>query len=544
MEKRIIIAFILSFAVLYGFSWLYPTQPADPIQVSEQIAPEPASAPQPPVPVAISETPTIASSEGQQAVREVRGEKAEDIAVETDLYTVNISNVEGVLRSFKLKDYKDATGNPIELISSTAGANVGWPLAIVTGDPKTDETLAGAMFAASREGNRITLEYGGGSLNARKVLEFSDGSYHFSFESEVFQDGRAIPHYVVWRGVFGDQSIPRNGSLENVVYGVDGDFGRINVAGIEPQELSSRRVGVEDQYFLFNFILPEMAQVKVDKKEFAGADSETVITPYLNVRTPPSGAVRVYAGPKDQRWLQQTDPELVRVIDYGFFEVITRPLVLALLWIHSYIGNFGWAIIILTIFINLALFPLRLKQQVSMQKMQKIQPQMRTLQDKYKKLKANDPKRAQIQAEMMGLYKEHGVNPMGGCLPLLLQMPFFFAFWNMLSVSIEMRQAPWLLWIRDLSQHDPFYVLPILMAITMFLMQRMMPSTTDPAQAKIMMFMPLMFTFFFLWAQSGLVLYWLTSNVVGIGQQMFINKYWAPRTEPKERSGKKGQSSE
>jgi YidC/Oxa1 family membrane protein insertase len=258
------------------------------------------------------------------------------------------------------------------------------------------------------------------------------------------------------------------------------------------------------------------------------------------VRPSEAGPLRVYVGPKDQKWLQQTDSGLTGVVDYGFFEVITRPLILALLWIHSYLGNFGWAIILLTILINLALFPLRLKQQISMQKMQKIQPQMRTLQDKYKKLKANDPKRAQVQSEMMALYREHGVNPMGGCLPLLLQMPFFFAFWNMLSVSIEMRQAPWLLWIRDLSQHDPYYILPILMAATMFLMQRMMPTTTDPAQAKIMMLMPLMFTFFFLWAQSGLVLYWLTSNVVGIGQQAFINKYWASGSGSKERSGRKG----
>jgi YidC/Oxa1 family membrane protein insertase len=199
------------------------------------------------------------------------------------------------------------------------------------------------------------------------------------------------------------------------------------------------------------------------------------------------------------------------------------------------------AVILHTIFINLALFPLRLKQQLSMQKMQKIQPQMRTLQDKYKKLKVNDPKRAQVQAEMMGLYKEHGINPMGGCLPLVLQMPFFFAFWSMLSVSIEMRQAPWVLWIRDLSQHDPYYVLPILMALTMFLNQKMMPTMTDPVQAKVMLFMPLMFTFFFLWAQSGLVLYWLTSNIVGIGQQVFINKYWAtqPGVTAQARSGRK-----
>ena len=177
-----------------------------------------------------------------------------------------------------------------------------------------------------------------------------------------------------------------------------------------------------------------------------------------------------------------------------------------------------------------------------MQKMQKIQPQMRTLQDKYKKLKANDPRRAQVQTEMMGLYKEHGVNPLGGCLPLLLQMPFLIAFYRMLSLSIELRQAPWMLWIHDLSQHDPYYVTPILMAVSMIVMQKMTPTTVDPAQAKMMMIMPVMLMFIFLRYASGLQLYWLTSNVVGIGQQVFINKYWAPQTEKKlkGRTGKQG----
>jgi YidC/Oxa1 family membrane protein insertase len=190
------------------------------------------------------------------------------------------------------------------------------------------------------------------------------------------------------------------------------------------------------------------------------------------------------------------------------------------------------------------LFPLRLKQQVSMQKMQKVQPQMRTLQDKYKKLKANDPKRVDVQSQMMNLYKEHGINPMSGCLPLLLQMPFLIAFWKMLSVSIELRHAPWMFWVTDLSRPDPFYIMPILMAVSMFITQKMTPTTADPVQARMMMIMPIMFTALFISAQSGLMLYWLTSNVVGIGQQFVINKYWSAKdTEaPKNKPGKKQES--
>ena len=165
-----------------------------------------------------------------------------------------------------------------------------------------------------------------------------------------------------------------------------------------------------------------------------------------------------------------------------------------------------------------------------MLKMQKIQPQMKTLQDKYKKLKSNDPRRQEVQAEMMGLYKKHGVNPMGGCLPLLLQMPFLFAFFSLLRVAIEVRGEPWMLWIQDLSAPDPFYILPVLMGVSMFAMQKMSPTTMDPTQARVMMMMPVMLSGMFILVpvSAGLMLYWLTSNVVGVVQQVFINKYWAP----------------
>jgi YidC/Oxa1 family membrane protein insertase len=254
----------------------------------------------------------------------------------------------------------------------------------------------------------------------------------------------------------------------------------------------------------------------------------------VSATVPEGKPVRVYAGPKQQDWLSKADPQLGATLDYGYFEFIAKPLVYLLLWIHGYIGNFGWSIVLLTIVINLVLFPLRLKQQVSMVKMQKIQPKMRRLQDQYKKLKATDPRRAQVQSEMMGLYKEHGVNPMGGCLPLLLQMPLLFGFYSALAYSIELRRAPWIFWIKDLSQYDPYYVIPILMAVAMIIQQKLTPTANlDPAQAKMMMLMPLMMTFMFLWYSSGLALYWLTGSVIGIVQQVFMNKYWSPQPEAK-----------
>jgi YidC/Oxa1 family membrane protein insertase len=222
------------------------------------------------------------------------------------------------------------------------------------------------------------------------------------------------------------------------------------------------------------------------------------------------------------------------VLDYGYFEFIAKPLMVALNWTNSYIGNFGWSIVLVTVVINLVIFPLRLKQHVSMLKMQKIQPHMKRLQDQFKKLKPNDPKRAQIQGEMMGLYKQHGVNPMGGCLPLLLQMPLLFGFYSALAYSIELRQAPWIFWIKDLSRYDPYYVIPILMAVAMIAQQKLTPTANlDPIQAKMMLLMPVMMTFLFLWYSSGLALYWLTGSVVGVAQQVFINKYWTPQAEAK-----------
>ena len=204
------------------------------------------------------------------------------------------------------------------------------------------------------------------------------------------------------------------------------------------------------------------------------------------------------------------------------------PLLRALKWIYGYVGNYGWSIIILTILLNAVMFPLRHKSVVSMRKMQELQPEVKAIQNRYSKLKATDPARQKMNSELMALYRERGVNPASGCMPMLLTMPVLFAFYSLLAVAIEIRGAPFVLWITNLSQHDPMYVTPILMGMTMVIQQRMTPSTADPMQQKIMMFMPVMFTFMFLWAPSGLVLYWLTSNIWAVGQQYVTNQIIGP----------------
>ena len=539
MEKRVILAFVLSFLVLYAFRALF-TPPPSPESPKAERAEAPA-----PATVNTTATPENApakKSESSESLpaETIRSEKSEDFFFETPLYSGTFSNVGGVLKSYKLKEYTDGEGHPLELINQEAGNKVGWPLAIVTGDKTIDEQLQTALFAGERDSDQLVMEFSSNGLYARKTVRFDNENYELILETRLVKDGKEIPHDAVWQGSFGDQSIPQDPARKNAVYQADRAFKRVALRSLKDpaQNFTSLRAGVEDQYFAAMFLVPEPVMVRVIKRDYPGADGKPVPTLVVACAAPDAKPVRVYIGPKHQDWLTKADPQLSTMLDYGYFEFIAKPLVFCLLWIHSYIGNFGWSIILLTVVINLVLFPLRLKQQVSMLKMQKIQPHMRRLQDQYKKLKPNDPRRAQVQSEMMGLYKEHGVNPMGGCLPLLLQMPFLFGFYSALAYSIELRRAPWILWVHDLSRPDYVFgwlpILAVLMAISMFVQQKMTPTgNVDPAQAKMMMIMPLMFTVMF-WSQSsGLVLYWLTGSIIGIGQQIFINKYWSPRAEAK-----------
>jgi YidC/Oxa1 family membrane protein insertase len=540
MEKRVILAFVLSFIVLYAFRALFvPSPPSErptSVQAPAPPATPPVSATAPTAPTA----PTNVEVSSSLPPQGIKAEKSEELSFETPLYTATFSNVGAVLKSFKLKEYSDAEGHPLELINKEAGAKVGWPLALVSGDKTVDEALQNALFVVQRDRDKLVLDFAADGVHAHKAFRFDPENYVFAIETRLMKDGKDIPYAVVWQGGFGDQSIPQDPARKNAVYQVDAAFKKVALRSLkEPQSFTSLRAGVEDQYFAAVFLsVDNPVAVNVSKREYPGADGKPIPTLVVSSSVPEGKLLRAYVGPKQQDWLSKADPQLASIVDYGYFGFIAKPLVFCLLWIHSYIGNFGWSIILLTIVINLILFPLSLKQQASMLKMQKIQPHMRRLQDQYKKLKTNDPRRAQIQSEMMGLYKEHGVNPMGGCLPLLLQMPFLFGFYSALAYSIELRRAPWILWVHDLSRPDYVFgwlpILAVLMAIAMFVQQKMTPTTNvDPAQAKMMGIMPLMFVFMF-WSQSsGLVLYWLTGSVIGIARQVFINKYWSPKAETK-----------
>ena len=519
MEKRILIAFLLSFAVLYGARFLYPPTPAPNKPETETKAPAPE---QPAVPA------QPATAVGDKVIQ---SDSEETKTVDTPLYRAVVSNGGAVLKSFQLKDpkYKDQEGKPTELINLYAGTQVGFPFALTTGDPALDKIISQAKFVSDLQGTRVSMEYQAGGVHAVKVFDFNPDRYVVRVSTKLERNGMAVPHQIVWQGRFGDQSIRDIPANRNAVYYSAGKYQRTNVTGLsEPKEVIASSAGVEDQYFLAIFIRDKESPVKLAKQDYKLADlpNGTMGAAALGllVSVPAAEELAVYIGPKLQDSLVQADPKLDGVINFGWFlfAAIARPLLVMLLFINTYVGNYGWSIIILTFVINMVLFPLKVKQQVVMQRMQKHAPHLRQLQEKYKKLKPGDPKRAEVEKELMEMNKQQ----LSGCLPMLLQMPLLFAFLNMMTVAIELRGAPWL-WIQDLSQ--PGYVLPILMGVAMFVQMKMSPTSPDPAQARMALLTPILITVLFLWYQSasGLSLYWFAGNVIGIGQQWFIKKHWS-----------------
>jgi YidC/Oxa1 family membrane protein insertase len=309
-------------------------------------------------------------------------------------------------------------------------------------------------------------------------------------------------------------------------------------------------VGIEDSYFTAVF-LPGDKVPSVEEITYADpvpdADGKDEKRVGVGVGGEGLNAFSLFVGPKDTDLLRQVNPRLEQVVDWGWFGLIAKPLFIVLNWTTDHVAhNYGWSIVLVTLVINILLFPLKISSMKSSKKMQALQPQIKAINDKYKGLSMKDPKKADQNQEVMDLYKKNGVNPVGGCLPMLLQMPFLYAFYKVLGVSTEMRGAHWL-WVTDLSQPETLaiHLLPILLVVTQFAMQRMTPSPgVDPSQQKMMMFMPLMFGYMFYFASAGLVIYWLTGNVVGIVQQWLLNKSMpaVAVTPAKPPSGKKGRN--
>jgi YidC/Oxa1 family membrane protein insertase len=323
-----------------------------------------------------------------------------------------------------------------------------------------------------------------------------------------------------------------NSKLKSIAFG-DAKNGPVSASG------QFSFVGIEDAYFTAVFLPGDKASVEQTTYADAVPNAEGKDEKRVGVGVGGEGlnALSLFVGPKDTDLLRKVNPKLEQVVDWGFFGVIAKPLFLVLNWTSEHLaGNYGWSIVLVTLAINILLFPLKITSMKSSKKMQALQPQIKAINDKYKGISMKDPRKTEQNQEVMDLYKKNGVNPVGGCLPMLLQLPFLWAFYKVLSVAIEMRGSHWL-WVTDLSQPESLaiHLLPIMLVVTQFAMQRMTPQPgVDPAQAKMMMFMPLMFGYMFYFASAGLVLYWLTGNVVGIVQQWLLNRTMpaAPVTAP------------
>ena len=550
MEKRVLLAVVLSFIVLYGYQAMFP--PPKPATTASQGQGASSAQPASGVPAQTQpvEAPAPAASGSAAAAPTVADEPDHEVVVENQSVQAVFTTRGGALKSWRLKKYQDAAHQWLELIPHDAPGGHPRPFTLSVDDAAVSATLSQALFRPSAAALNVesgpatlTFEYADASgLTARKEFSFNPQSpYVVHLSASVNQGGNALVPTVQWGPALGDAlHVNSRGSSDvppRPIFYQDGSVTRVkpaNIGTVDSKEGALLFAGVDDHYFLTAAIVPKQVPVRLHYESVAvpaPQGATTAPAPYVQWSVRFNGAPAgeaFFIGPKDVDVLKAIDPELTKAIDFGYFSWLVVPLLRALKSLNAYVGNYGWSIVLLTVLINVAMFPLRHKSVVSMRRMQEIQPEMKAIQDRYAKLKMTDPARSKMNEEMMALYKSRGVNPASGCVPMLLTMPVLFAFYAMLSIAIELRGAPFIGWITDLSRHDPLYITPVLMGLTQFIQTRMTPSTADPAQQKVMMLMPLMFMFMFIKAPSGLVLYWTVSNAWAIGQQYLTNKMIGP----------------
>lgn len=548
MEQRLLLAFVLMGGVIFLSQYLLPKPPQPAAQQKKAAEPAkkqeaPAATPGAPAAPATPEPATLVS-----------GQQAEFPVFENALYRVKFSNKGAVVMDWELKKFTDNNGKPLNLVNGENATQLGVrPFTYQYKDQKPSAELNDKLFAVTRSADGITFDYNDGATVARKSFRFVNGRYLVEVDSAVSEKNAAITHALVWRGGFGDHTVPKAYAAQFAVYLPPSDSSPTTFENSKASDGPIANAGsyvfagLQDQYFAA-VALPKPGQTI----ELTALSDSLPEPPKSNDRMPFVGAglsiagrnqFTMFVGPKDLDLLGETDKRLVSLVDWGWFGWIGRPLFAALRWLDSsLVHNWGWSIIILTIVINIALIPLKLSSMKSMKKMQTLQPEIQRINDKYKGVGFNDPKKQEQNKEVMDLYNKHGVNPAGGCVPMLLQFPFFIGFYKVLSVAIELRGTQWY-WVKDLSQPETLAVriLPLLMIGSQFYLQKMTPTSgMDPSQARMMLLMPLMMGFLFYNASSGLVLYWLTGNLVGIAQQLLFNKLMPASPVPQIAAKKKG----
>ncbi len=570
MERRLLIVFALTFLVIMLFQPLLkkygPQPPAKP--ETSQAVQQPAQLPSPAPAQSSVQPPAKAGAKSLTASAPVhvplmQATSESETVIENDVYRIVFTNRGARVKSWVLKKYTDDKGGPLELVNNTAAEKFGYPLTLWSYDESLRNKLNSTLYVVSAQNpdpqNKspqngpnppdLKFVYSDGDVSAEKTFRFDRTTYLVGVETLVAVKGVQVSAFPMWPAGFGSDMTGPQYALGQIAYQNDEKVERLSskkVSGGATLPGPFQWAGVSDQYFAAVFLpqhpndaalltlrnaieIPHSASDKNDQR----MDKVDVLGVAVGDLSGPTDA-RLYVGPKSLSDLEAVhvpgitgaEPDLRAVVDFGWLGYIARPLFLWLKWMYYHIvPNWGWAILLQTLIINLALLPLRLSQMKSMLKMQRVAPQIKSIQEKYKKYSLRDPRKAEMNTEISALYKKESVNPAGGCLPLLIQMPFLFAYYRMLNVAMDLRHAPWL-WVHDLSAPDPLYILPIAIVVTMFFMQRMTPQAgMDPTQQKMMnLMMPAMMGYISFNLPAGLSLYWAMGQLIGIVQQAALNR--------------------
>src|SRR3954453_2716020 len=532
-EKRLPLALALMMLVLLASQYFFKPAPGPkPVaQVNREQAAKVTAKPSP------ANAEVLPATPGGKAAGRISAAAQTETAIDTSLYHVIFTNRGGLVKSWVLKKYRDDSGKPLELINSAA-TEVPRPFAIELKDQKltVDPNTVLYQSKPSSDNLGVDFDFADGNTAIHKSFSFGKDSYLAEVKSQVLVGNNPAPHFLLWRGGFGDQKAANAAQSQHTVR-YDAGAGKLVTKtakdakdGPVTDSGNYTFAGLEDTFFAAVALPNGSSSLEVRTfKDSVKPPKEDKPVDFVGdgLSTGAQNEFSLFVGPKDIDILQKLNPKLGQIVDWGFLGILAHPLFTSLNWVHDHwTGNFGWAIVIVTLIINLALFPLRLSSLKSARKMQKLQPQIQAINAKYKNISLRDPKKAEQNQEVMELYKREGVNPVGGCIPMLIQLPFFYAFYRVLNIAIELRHAPWL-WVPDLSSAEtlPIHLLPLILIGTQFLTQRMTPAAgVDPNQQKMMLMMPLFFGFMFYHASAGLVLYWLTGNLVGIAQQLLINR--------------------
>ena len=578
-EKRLILALVLSFAVLMIYQYVFApppskVKPKGPAVTQEQFREESKqNASTTPAPVEASKPARITALDEKQQQSASRAETAKEISVTTALYTAVFSDFEAGIKSFRLHRYLNRVETPAvmkwvkklipSLASTAAERKPQWmellPQAGMQRLPlrvaflgSSGEKAEAVMYTSDREALTLetpkaqgTMTFSGKStepgsgLSFQKTFAFREDDYRIDADIKITNtSGNAINGNAIveWTHSYLSHAGKSSGGFfsgqpseadtpAKFTYFINGKVEKTEFKDITADKTLEGEIlwtSFEDKYFM-SAIIPQKElphQVHVGKPD-ENTLAYQILFPGVSLKPGETKTYTcaLYLGPKDLSILAKQGSKLEKCIDFGWFDIVAKPLLIALDFFYRFCGNYGIAIILITVIIKILFWPLTHKSYQSMKDMQKLQPEMAKLKEKYK------DKKEDLNREVMALYKKYNVNPLGGCLPILLQIPVFIALYNVLQNSIELRHATFIsFWINDLSALDPTYISPILMGASMFYQQKMTPTSADPAQAKMMLMMPVIFTFMFLSFPSGLVLYWLVNNVLSIAQQLYINK--------------------